>query len=176
MAVEFEFDRNFLKRLIELAREEDFGASGDLTSRLLDEASFNLVGTWQLTARQAGRFCGAAILPTLIETLAPQVALTWIKPNADLSDVSPGDCVAKLNGSVGQMLAAERTLLNFLQHMSGVATMTHRFVKAAGETHAKIYDTRKTTPGLRALEKYAVTCGGGVNHRFGLFDAVLIKD
>ncbi|MCB9851450.1 MAG: carboxylating nicotinate-nucleotide diphosphorylase [Phycisphaerales bacterium] len=176
MAVDFQFDRDFLKRLFELARQEDFGPTGDLTSRLLDEASFNVVGAWQLTAREAGRFCGAAILPMLIESLAPQVVLSWVMPDADLSDVLPGDCLAKFNGSVGQMLAAERTILNFLQHMSGVATMTHQFVKAVGETHAKIYDTRKTTPGFRMLDKYAVRCGGGHNHRTGLYDAVLIKD
>lgn len=176
MAVDFEFDREHLKKLFELARNEDFGPSGDLTSRLLDEASFNVTGSWQLTAREAGRFCGAAILPMLLESMAPAVALAWVKPDADLSAVAPGDCIAKFNGSVGQMLAAERTLLNFLQHMSGVATMTHRFVKAVGETHAKIYDTRKTTPGFRMLDKYAVRCGGGHNHRTGLYDAVLIKD
>jgi nicotinate-nucleotide pyrophosphorylase (carboxylating) len=74
------------------------------------------------------------------------------------------------------MLAAERTLLNFLQHLSGVATLTHRFVTAVAGTHAKIYDTRKTSPGLRTLDKYAVRCGGGHSHRTGLYDAVLIKD
>lgn len=176
MSVEFQFDRDHLNKLFELARLEDFGPTGDLTSRLLDEASFNVNGAWELTAREAGRFCGAAILPMLLDALAPQVALSWIKPEADLSDVRPGDCVAKFNGSVGQMLAAERTILNFLQHMSGVATMTNRFVKAVGDTHAKIYDTRKTTPGFRMLDKYAVRCGGGHNHRTGLYDAVLIKD
>lgn len=176
MGVEFPFDQDHLAKLIELARSEDFGPTGDLTSRLLDEASYDVIGAWELTAREPGRFCGAAILPQLLQSLAPAVATSWIKPNADLSSVEPGDCVAKFSGSVGQMLAAERTILNFLQHMSGVATLTHQFVRAVGETHAKIYDTRKTTPGFRALDKYAVRCGGGHNHRTGLYDAVLIKD
>ena len=161
MSVDFPFDQDHLRKLIELARAEDFGPSGDLTSRLLDEASYEVNGAWELTAREPGRFCGAAILPALLESLAPAAVLSWVRPNADLSAVEPGDCIARFSGSVGQMLAAERTILNFLQHMSGVA---------------KIYDTRKTTPGFRLLDKYAVRCGGGHNHRTGLYDAVLIKD
>lgn len=176
MAVDFQFDLDHLKKLFELARREDFGPAGDLTSRLLDEASFNVSGNWALTAREAGRFCGAAILPLLLDAMAPKVALSWVKPDADGSTIAAGDCIAKFSGLVGQMLAAERTILNFVQHLSGVATMTHAFVRAAGDTHAKIYDTRKTTPGFRMLDKYAVRCGGGHNHRTGLFDAVLIKD
>jgi nicotinate-nucleotide pyrophosphorylase (carboxylating) len=90
--------------------------------------------------------------------------------------VEPGDEVARIEGPVRSLVAMERTALNFLQHLSGVATLTSKFVAAVGGTKAVILDTRKTTPGWRDLEKYAVRCGGGRNHRFGLYDAVLIKD
>lgn len=169
-------DVNQLLPLIELARREDLGEHGDLTSRLLPELTLTARGRWQIVSRDHGRFCGAAILPTLVESLAPEVSLDWINPDADAMRVEPGVPIARLSGLVIQMLAAERTILNFLQHLSGVATLTSRFVTAVTGTHAKIYDTRKTTPGLRELEKYAVLCGGGHNHRIGLFDAVLIKD
>ena len=171
-----EFDLTALKSLLDLARREDFGDHGDITSTLLGEPSINARGTWEVAPRQDGRFCGAAILPMLLKALAPEVTLDWVKPDADGAALKAGEAVAKLSGRVCQMLAAERTILNFLQHLSGVATHTARFVTAVAGTHAKIYDTRKTTPGFRELEKYAVRCGGGHNHRIGLYDAVLIKD
>jgi nicotinate-nucleotide pyrophosphorylase (carboxylating) len=169
-------DRRQFEELLKLAREEDLGPFGDITSRLLPEETYSANGIWQLVARQGGRFCGKAILPDLLSALAPQVALEWIDPHAETSEVIPGRPIARLRGSLNQMLVAERTILNFLQHLSGIATLTARFVTAVAGTHAKIYDTRKTTPGLRSLEKYAVRCGGGHNHRLGLYDAVLIKD
>lgn len=158
-----ELNTEHVRRLIALARDEDLGAQGDVTSRLLPPHLLDGQGRWRLVARDAGRFCGRELLELLIAELAPQISLRWIGP-------------AELSGHVGQMLAAERTILNFLQHLSGIATLTARFVAAVAGTGAKIYDTRKTTPGLRTLEKYAVRCGGGHNHRTGLFDAVLIKD
>ncbi|MFH1416878.1 MAG: carboxylating nicotinate-nucleotide diphosphorylase [Planctomycetota bacterium] len=166
-----------LQTLLELARREDFGdQAGDLTSLLLPETAYNATGSWSLVAREAGRFCGQAVLPPLLRALAPEVRLDWVDTKIDTKPLSAGDEIARLSGRVCQMLAAERTLLNFLQHLSGVATLTARFVAAVAGTHTKIYDTRKTTPGLRSLEKYAVRCGGGHNHRIGLYDAVLIKD
>jgi nicotinate-nucleotide pyrophosphorylase (carboxylating) len=170
-------DRQQFETLLRLARLEDLGdGSGDMTSQLLPEPALNAVGNWRLVARGPGRFCGAAILPTMLETLAPEVELEWLKPKCDTTPVQAGEELARLRGLVCQMLAAERTVLNFLQHLSGVATLTSRYVEAVLGTHTKIYDTRKTTPGLRTLDKYAVRCGGGHNHRTGLFDAVLIKD
>ncbi|MFM9153831.1 MAG: carboxylating nicotinate-nucleotide diphosphorylase, partial [Methylocystis sp.] len=94
----------------------------------------------------------------------------------DTALVNSGDIIARINGSATSILAAERVALNFLGHLSGISTLTAKYVSQISHTHAKICDTRKTTPNLRALEKYAVSCGGGVNHRFGLDDAILIKD
>jgi nicotinate-nucleotide pyrophosphorylase (carboxylating) len=170
------FDREQLGKLLDLARREDLRQAGDVTSMLLPDTALTAEGTWALVARDEGRFAGAALLPVLLESLAPEVRLDWMKPDADRSGIRAGETIARLSGLACQMLAAERTLLNFVQHLSGVATLTHRFVEAVAGTHAKIYDTRKTTPGLRQLEKYAVRCGGGHNHRSGLYDAVLIKD
>jgi nicotinate-nucleotide pyrophosphorylase (carboxylating) len=172
-----EVDQQQLQAILELARREDLGENqGDLTSLLLPETAHNAVGTWRLVARREGRFCGGLLLPALLRCLAPEVKTEWIKPRCDQEPVKSGEEVARLTGLACQMLAAERTVLNFLQHLSGVATLTSKFVAAVAGTHAKIYDTRKTTPGLRSLERYAVRCGGGHNHRTGLYDAVLIKD
>ncbi|MEK6643816.1 MAG: carboxylating nicotinate-nucleotide diphosphorylase [Planctomycetota bacterium] len=165
-----------LAQLLTLAREEDIGSLGDITSRLLPEASLETTGTWELVARAPGRFAGEVILSDLLAALAPEITLDWRLPSPDGKPLSPGTPIARFTGNTHQMLVAERTLLNFLQHLSGIATLTARFVAAVAGTHAKIFDTRKTTPGLRTLEKYAVRCGGGHNHRMGLYDAVLIKD
>ena len=169
-------DRKRLAQLLTIAREEDLGIHGDLTSRLLPEAVLNAQARWEITPRRPGRFCSRALVPLLLESLAPEVRCEWIDSGPDTADLEPGKPVARLLGNTGQMLAAERTLLNILQHLSGVATLTARFVAAVAGTHAKIYDTRKTTPGLRDLEKYAVRVGGGHNHRLGLYDAILLKD
>lgn len=170
-------DRESFNAILELARHEDLGPdAGDLTSLLLPETAYNATGRWALVAREPGRFAGGAILKPLLESLAPEVAVEWADSRCDMDPVEPGKEIARFAGRVCQMLAAERTLLNFLQHLSGIATMTHRFVKAVAGTHAKIYDTRKTVPGMRALAKYAVRCGGGHNHRIGLYDAILVKD
>lgn len=171
-----EIDRDRLRELLRLARREDWGEAGDVTSLLLPETAFNAIGRWEVRARGPGRFCGSAILPELLESLAPEVRVAWVKPDADHHPVEAGEVVARLEGRACQMLAAERTVLNFLQHLSGVATLTARYVTAVAGTHTKIFDTRKTTPGMRDLERYAVRCGGGHNHRTGLYDAVLIKD
>lgn len=165
-----------LAKLLELARDEDIGPFGDITTRLLPESVLGATGAWELRSRGKGRFAGAEILPELLTTLAPEVTLDWRLSSPDGKSLDPGTTIARLNGSTHQMLVAERTILNFLQHLCGIATLTERFVSAVAGTHAKIYDTRKTTPGLRSLEKYAVRCGGGHNHRIGLYDAILIKD
>jgi nicotinate-nucleotide pyrophosphorylase (carboxylating) len=170
-------DLDQFESILKLARREDWGdTGGDLTSLLLPEPAYSASATWKLVSRQPGRFCGGVIIEPLLTTLAPEVRLDWLRPRCDSEPVSTGQEIARFSGLVCQMLAAERTILNFLQHLSGVATLTGKFVSAVAGTHAKIYDTRKTTPGLRSLEKYAVRCGGGHNHRIGLYDAVLIKD
>ena len=171
-----EFDIDHARRLIRLAREEDLGPHGDVTTQLLPPHISGASGMWHVTARAEGRFCGRDLLPLLLEELAPEIRLEWCEPGAVPLDVRPGDRIARLSGLVGQMLSAERTILNFLQHPSGIATLPPGFVSPVAGTHANIYDTRKTMPGLRSLEKYAVRCGGGHNHRTGLYDAVLLKD
>jgi nicotinate-nucleotide pyrophosphorylase (carboxylating) len=161
-----------VQRLLQLAYEEDMGARGDITSQVcIPDAT---VGEGVIVARQAGVVSGVRLMPAVLEMFAPGVYLDVRAP--DGRRVRAGDTVAVVRGPLREVLAAERTLLNFLGRLSGIATLTARFVEAVAGTGAKILDTRKTTPGLRALEKYAVACGGGESHRFGLFDAVLIKD
>lgn len=169
-------DRTRWTRLIGLAREEDFGTAGDLTSHLLPPSHATAIGTWRLVARESGWFCGSEVLPVLLAELAPEVRIRDGTLISDGRAVEPGTIIAELTGRRVQLLTAERVLLNFLQRLSGVCTLTRRFVAASAGTHAKIFDTRKTTPGWRDLERYAVRCGGGHNHRAGLHDAVLIKD
>jgi nicotinate-nucleotide pyrophosphorylase (carboxylating) len=125
-------------------------------------------------ARSPGVLAGLPVA----ERLAAEFELLehWQAYKADGDSLEPGAVVARMAGPMRSLLALERTMLNFLQRLSGIATLTARFVAATAGTRAEIYDTRKTTPGWRALEKYAVRCGGGRNHRFGLYDAVLIKD
>lgn len=159
-------------RLVELALREDLGTAwqGDITSQLLIPATAR--GQAAVVARQHGTVAG---LPT-IQLTTVGAELSVMEQVADGTQVVPGDRLAIIAGPVRQMLAVERTILNFLQRLSGIATLTRAYVDAIAGTSAKILDTRKTTPGWRALEKYAVRCGGGHNHRIGLYDAILIKD
>ena len=121
--------------------------------------------------------CVLAGLPVAEQVFREQdAALVLTAKAADGTSLQPGDTVLEIRGAASSILTAERCALNFLQHLSGVATQTRRFVEAVAGTKAKIVDTRKTLPGLRALQKYAVRCGGGSNHRFGLYDRFLIKD
>jgi nicotinate-nucleotide pyrophosphorylase (carboxylating) len=165
-----------LGELLAIARREDLNEIGDLTALLMPEAISLAPGCWELISRQAGRFCSTELLTALLPALAPELRIDWTLDAPLRSDIQAGAVLARISGVTAQMLSAERTLLNILQHLSGIATLTSHFVHAISGTHAKIFDTRKTTPGLRALEKYAVRCGGGHNHRHGLYDAVLIKD
>jgi nicotinate-nucleotide pyrophosphorylase (carboxylating) len=161
-----------VQRLLQLAYEEDMGARGDITSRVcIAESS---VGEGIVVARKVGVISGVRMMPSVLEMFAPDVFLDVRIPDGRTAEA--GAIVAIVRGPLRQVLAAERTLLNFLGRLSGIATLTSRFVAATAGTSARILDTRKTTPGMRALEKYAVACGGGHSHRFGLFDAVLIKD
>lgn len=156
------------RQLVDLALAEDLGPFGDRTSRALIPA--NQIGSAAFVARSAGVVAGLPAAAMVCERLRfnPHVE--------DGTSVSRGTRLATVEGSLREIFAAERTALNFLQRLSGVATLTRRFVDAAAGFPARILDTRKTTPGWRLLEKYAVRMGGGTNHRLGLYDGILIKD
>lgn len=145
---------------------------GDVTSELLIPAEAQ--ATARLVAREEGVFSGGAVFSAAMSTVDP--AATIRIALADGQRFAPGDTLATVTGSARAVLRGERVALNLVQRMSGIATETARYVEAVAGTHARIVDTRKTTPGLRALERHAVRCGGGHNHRFSLSDAVLAKD
>ncbi len=151
---------------------EDLGRAGDITSEAILNKNIKIEAT--LVARKCGVLCGTATALTAFQLIDPEIKYDNIL--IDTALVNSGDIIARINGSATSILAAERVALNFLGHLSGISTLTAEYVSQISHTHAKICDTRKTTPNLRALEKYAVSCGGGVNHRFGLDDAILIKD
>jgi nicotinate-nucleotide pyrophosphorylase (carboxylating) len=158
-------------QLIRAALAEDIG-SGDITSRLIVHTS--QCATARLVARSNGVLAGISICRQVFYAVDHSVLLK--RHLEDGARFRAGQTLATIVGHARSLLAAERTALNFLQRLSGIATITRRFVDALSGTKAAILDTRKTTPGWRALEKYAVRCGGGTNHRTGLFDMILIKD
>lgn len=167
-------DHSQVQRLIALAREEDLG-SGDVSAALLPRPAER--ATFRLLAQQEGIFAGREIAEAVLRAFDERIEIVWQENAADGAQLAnPPVTLALLQGPLASLLAAERVLLNFLQRLSGVATVTRRFVDAVAGTAAAIYDTRKTTPGWRLLEKYAVRCGGGRNHRTGLYDAVMLKD
>lgn len=160
-----------VQELVRMALEED-GAANDLTTIATVRSDRRARG--RLVARQHGVIAGLALALEAFRQMDPKVAI-----RVDVEDgtpVAPGTMVLFLTGHARGLLSAERVALNFLQRLSGIATLTHRYVDAVRGTGARIYDTRKTTPGWRRLERYAVRAGGGVNHRFDLASAVLIKD
>ena len=154
------------------ALEEDLGRAGDITSDLIIPASKKARA--KLVARKAGTIAGLICTEAALRLVDPDLKFTVKLP--DGSRVKADAVVAMVEGSARSILTAERVSLNFTGHLSGVATATRALVDAVKGTKARIVDTRKTIPGLRVLEKYAVRCGGGFNHRFGLDDAILIKD
>ena len=162
--------KNYLT-LIKLAIEEDLG-KGDITSDVTIES--DQLGCGQVVFREGGVLCGMPVVGEVLRHYNEQLGMKDTK--SDGAVMSAGTVAATIEGPLRSLLAAERVLLNFLQRLSGIATKTAQFVEAIQGMRAKIYDTRKTTPGWRELEKYAVRCGGGCNHRQGLYDAVLIKD
>ncbi|MFO0917499.1 MAG: carboxylating nicotinate-nucleotide diphosphorylase [Planctomycetaceae bacterium] len=165
-------ERTAAETLVRLALAEDLGDRGDVTGQALIGAEERAMAA--VTARQEGVLAGIPIAKLVVQHVHPD--LEWSDRLHDGEAVSPGDIVAEISGPLAPMLVAERTLLNFLTHLSGIASLTRKFVDAVKETRAQILDTRKTLPGWRLLQKYAVRCGGGVNHRIGLYDGVLIKD
>lgn len=160
-----------VRRLVELAIEEDLGR-GDVTSEATLEAK---TVTGNVVARQPLVLAGIGIVPVVVE-VAGAHSIEIVRSAEDTKAVAADTVVCELRGDVRELLGIERVTLNFLQRMSGVATLTRRYVEAIAGTGARIIDTRKTLPGWRTLDKYAVAAGGGSNHRFALDDGILIKD
>lgn len=161
-----------LEPLVRAALLEDLGRAGDLTTDAIVPA--DLRATVVLAARQPGFVAGLDLAALAFRLIDPAIEMKVAKP--DGSAIAAGETIATLSGPARGLLTAERVALNFLCHLSGIASATAAIVEAVRDHKASIVCTRKTTPGLRALEKYAVRAGGGSNHRFGLDDAVLIKD
>lgn len=160
------------RQLIRLAVREDLDRFYDWTTISL--AGETAQGSAKVMARQDGVICGLNVAALVVEEM--NLRANWSAKVTDGTYVTRGMELGLLEGSARDLLTAERIVLNFLGHLSGISTLTRRFVEAIAGTKARLYDTRKTTPGYRRLEKYAVQCGGGHNHRAGLYDAVLIKD
>lgn len=157
--------------LVERALGEDLG-SGDVTSRLVFGADDHAHA--RIEARAPLRLCGRSIVDAVFAAVDPRVHLDWSAREG--ADVPAGVVLARMGGPIRSILSAERTALNFLGRLCGVATQTHRFVAAVRGSGVAIVDTRKTIPGWRVLDKYAVALGGGTNHRMGLHDGILLKD
>ena len=166
-----DLDRAAVEVLIDAALAEDLGPDGqDVTS--VATVPPELTAMAEVRARAAGVVAGLPVAALVLERAGADVTVTAEDGDA----VVPGSVVLFANGPVAELLTVERTTLNLLCHLSGIATLTRRWVDAVSGTGAAVRDTRKTSPGLRSLEKYAVRCGGGVNHRMGLWDAALVKD
>ena len=158
--------------IVRAALAEDLGRAGDVTSQACVPAEARLSVVW--AARRPGVLAGLDCARLALAELAPETGFHALARDGDT--LSPGQVLARAEAPARAVLAAERTGLNLMGRLSGIATLTRAYVEAVAGTGVRITDTRKTTPGLRQLEKYAVRCGGGVNHRFGLDDAILIKD
>ncbi|MBL4810340.1 MAG: carboxylating nicotinate-nucleotide diphosphorylase [Phycisphaerales bacterium] len=171
-----------VQRTLQIAFDEDLGPHDphdphgqDWTGQFM--FSPDQTSTASLIMRQPGIVAGLAFVPDILNIfLRPNETLNWTPQSEDGALVKPGDALGSLTGSSIALVRVERTLLNLVSRMSGIATRTNQFVQLASGTQAQICDTRKTTPGFRVFEKYAVRCGGGTSHRMGLFDAILIKD
>jgi nicotinate-nucleotide pyrophosphorylase (carboxylating) len=161
-----------VEQAVASALEEDLGLAGDITTDAIIPA--NARGQAEIVAREEGVVAGLDLAETAFRMLDPEVRFTRVVTDGDR--VAAGGTIARIDGLTRALLTGERTALNFLNRLSGIATLTSSFVAAVKGTRARIACTRKTTPNLRVFEKYAVRAGGGVNHRFGLYDAVLIKD
>ncbi|MDF9833954.1 nicotinate-nucleotide pyrophosphorylase (carboxylating) [Ereboglobus sp. PH5-5] len=176
-----ELDPAYLRRLVEIARDEDLAGlglrarprkTGDRSTGSI--AAAPRAAAANLVARQELVACGLPLLPVILAAYGSGVSVQLRA--RDGSRIRPGGTLATLSGDPRALLAAERIILNFLQRLSGVATQTRLYADALGKSRTRLLDTRKTTPGYRMLEKYAVACGGGWNHRLGLFDRVMLKD
>ena len=177
--MEFQFPKfEDVRDIIQLARREDLGED-DVTSRFM--VAEDAVGVGTVLQKEVGVTCGLPLVEMICRTYDERLRVEPIPGfHLDVLEGRFSDArslpLLRVRGPMRPLLSAERVILNFLQHLSGVATLTWRFVRRVEGTAARIYDTRKTLPGLRVLEKYAVRRGGGYNHRAGLFDAILVKD
>ncbi|MEC4728395.1 carboxylating nicotinate-nucleotide diphosphorylase [Shewanella sp. D64] len=177
---------NDIRIAVKIALEEDLGYQDESASnkeRILDRASADITAQLipadryaqaNLITREEGVFCGKAWAEQVFNQLGSEVALHWLVDDGDL--LVPNQLLCELSGPARAILTGERTAMNFIQTLSGVATITKQYTDKISATNTKLLDTRKTIPGLRTAQKYAVTCGGGKNHRIGLFDAFLIKE
>ena len=161
-----------IEPIVRAALAEDLGRAGDVTAAACIPRDARMRA--DMSARTEGRIAGMACVRIAVLMMDPAARIDLVA--VDGEDVPAGAILAHIDANARALLAAERTALNLVQRMSGIATLTRAFVRAVEGTNVSIVDTRKTTPGLRLLEKHAVRCGGGVNHRFGLDDAILIKD
>lgn len=175
-----DLDRDYLRQLVGLAKIEDLAGAGladrpqrlgDVTTALMPEGA---TGHAQLTAREPLILCGLGLVSAVLDSYGSDGHFDAKARDGD--SLQKGDVIGILSGTSSALLQAERVLLNFLQHLSGIATETRRYVDALGESTTALLDTRKTLPGYRVLQKYAFACGGGYNHRIGLFDRVMLKD
>jgi nicotinate-nucleotide pyrophosphorylase (carboxylating) len=166
-----DWNSEYVAEVVRQALEEDIGA-GDATTTAVVPAQASARA--HVLARQTLVCAGLPIAERILHALDSEIQISF--PHNDGSFVEPGAELVKIKGNARAILTGERTALNFLAHLCGIATLTRRFVEQLAGTRTKIRDTRKTTPGLRALEKYAVKTGGGTNHRFGLYDAILLKE
>jgi nicotinate-nucleotide pyrophosphorylase (carboxylating) len=164
-------NRVYVDKVIRAALEEDIGAGDITTDAIIDSAA---EGKAILETREQIVLAGLPVFGRVFELLNPQIEVE--NHYKDGRIVPAGGVICHISGSLSVILKAERTALNFIQRMSGIATLTRRYVEKVGAEKAKVLDTRKTVPGLRSFDKYAVRMGGGLNHRFGLYDAILIKD
>lgn len=164
--------RLMVEEAVRAALLEDLGRAGDITTSatIAPEAT----ATAELASREVGVIAGLGLAETAFRLMDP--AIVFEAKVRDCDSIAPGGAIASISGPARAILSAERVALNFLMHLSGIASYTARFVDEIAHTSAKVTCTRKTIPGLRAFEKYAVRCGGGSNHRYGLDDAILIKD
>jgi len=165
-----EADPAYVSQTVATALQEDVG-SGDLTAQLIPA---DRVARACVITREDAVLCGAAWFDEVFMRIDPGVRITWSARDGDRVRANQQLCT--LDGPARSLLTGERTALNFLQALSGTATVTRQYVDAVAGTHCRILDTRKTIPGLRIAQKYAVRCGGGTNHRIGLFDAILVKE
>jgi nicotinate-nucleotide pyrophosphorylase (carboxylating) len=170
MNIKLEDIQSSINESVTQALKEDIG-SGDITAELIPE---NQQAKAKVITREAGVLCGQAWVNEVYKQLDPQVIITWLAKDGDT--LTPNQTLFELQGSARSLLTGERTALNFLQTLSATASSAARFKALIGDSSLKILDTRKTIPGLRLAQKYAVTCGGCHNHRIGLYDAFLIKE
>ncbi|MEJ2590242.1 MAG: carboxylating nicotinate-nucleotide diphosphorylase [Candidatus Thiodiazotropha sp.] len=163
-------DAESLQRQVDLALEEDLG-SGDLTAGLIDADARSRV---EVVCREPAVLCGTAWFEAVFRRLDRTAAIEWTASDGDR--LEPGQVICRMQGNTRALLSGERTALNYLQTLSGTATLARSYADAVAGTGVRILDTRKTLPGLRLQQKYAVSCGGCANHRIGLYDAILIKE